>query len=182
MPDIAEAALTALQFSSIVWTELLTPDSNRFIGDNDSAFGEKILDISEAQAETMVNPNGIADDFRRETMTVVARPTVLHGPVFQFLPKLTMPSQYSRKVRPDGMMTNHPRAAVRWNDICYHRLRRGRPDNVGPISCVRCAVRYRFCKRCSRLMATSSVSMTACSWSPLPTACNTFCKITIPTT
>jgi hypothetical protein len=27
----------------------------------------------------MVNPDGIADDFWRETMTVIARPVVLHG-------------------------------------------------------------------------------------------------------
>jgi hypothetical protein len=46
--------------------------------DDDSAFGEKILDISETQEETMVSPDGIADDFWRETMTVIARPVVLH--------------------------------------------------------------------------------------------------------
>jgi hypothetical protein len=63
VPNIAKAALTPLQFSGIVRTELLTPESNRFIRDDDSAFGEKILDISEAQAETMVSPDGIADDF-----------------------------------------------------------------------------------------------------------------------
>ena len=79
MPNIAEAALTPLQFSGIARTKLLTPESNRFIRDNDSAFGEKILDISEAQAETMVSPDGIADDFWRKTMTVIARPIVLHG-------------------------------------------------------------------------------------------------------
>jgi hypothetical protein len=45
----------------------------------ESAFREKILDISEAQAETMINPNGIADDFWRKTMTVIAGPIVLHG-------------------------------------------------------------------------------------------------------
>jgi hypothetical protein len=66
VPNIAEAALTPLQFSGIVRTELSTPKSNRFIRDDDSAFGEKILDISEAQAETMVNPDGIADDFWRK--------------------------------------------------------------------------------------------------------------------
>ena len=66
VPNIAEAALTPLQFSDIVRTELPTPDSNRFIRDDDSPFGEKILDISEAQAETMVNPDGIADDFWKE--------------------------------------------------------------------------------------------------------------------
>src|SRR5579864_1907645 len=79
VPHIAEAALAPLQFSGIVRTELLTPEPNRFIRDDDSAFGEKVLDISEAQAESMVNPDGIADDFRRETMTVIARPIVLHG-------------------------------------------------------------------------------------------------------
>jgi hypothetical protein len=41
-------ALAPLQFSGIVRTELLTPEPNRFIRDDDSAFGEKILDIPEA--------------------------------------------------------------------------------------------------------------------------------------
>jgi hypothetical protein len=63
VPNIAQAALAPLQFSSIVRTELLTPVPNRFIRDDDSPFGEKILDISGAQAETMVTPDGIADDF-----------------------------------------------------------------------------------------------------------------------
>jgi hypothetical protein len=79
VPIITKAALTPLQFSGIVRNELLTPQSNRFVRDDDSPFGEKILEISEAQAETMVNPDGIADDFWRETMTVIARPVVLHG-------------------------------------------------------------------------------------------------------
>ena len=79
VPNIAEPALTPLQFSGIVGTELLTPDSDCFLRDDDSAFGEKILDIPEAQAETMVSPDGKADDFWRETMTVIARPAVLHG-------------------------------------------------------------------------------------------------------
>jgi hypothetical protein len=79
VPNIAKATLTPLQFSGIVRTELPTPDSNRFIRDDDSPFHEKILDISEAQAETMVNPDGIADDFWRKTMTVIARPVLLHG-------------------------------------------------------------------------------------------------------
>ncbi len=79
VPDIAEAALAPLQLSSIVRTELLTPMSNGFIGDHDSAFGEKILDISETQAETMIDPDGMANDFDREAMTVVTRTTGFHG-------------------------------------------------------------------------------------------------------
>jgi hypothetical protein len=61
VPNIAEAALAPLQVSIIVRTQLLTPMPNRFIRDDDSTLGEKILDISEAQAETMVSPDGIAD-------------------------------------------------------------------------------------------------------------------------
>jgi hypothetical protein len=55
LPNIAEAALTPLQFLGIVRTELLTSESNRFIRADDSTFGEKILDTSEAEAETMVS-------------------------------------------------------------------------------------------------------------------------------
>ena len=79
MPGVAEATLTPIQISGIARTELLTPDSNRFIRDDDSAFGEKILDISEAQAETMVNPHRIADDFWREPMALIPTPTAFHG-------------------------------------------------------------------------------------------------------
>ena len=53
VPNIAEPALTPLQVSGIFGTELLTPDSDCFVRDDDSTFGEKILDVSEAQAETM---------------------------------------------------------------------------------------------------------------------------------
>jgi hypothetical protein len=73
VPYITEAALTPLQFSGI-----------------------KILDISEAQRESMVNPDGIADDFWRETMTVIARPIVLHGTSVSGTPKLTMPRRVQR--------------------------------------------------------------------------------------
>jgi hypothetical protein len=53
--------------------------SNGFIGDDDSAFGEKILDISETQAETMIDPDGMANDFDREAITVVTRTTGFHA-------------------------------------------------------------------------------------------------------
>jgi hypothetical protein len=79
MPGVVEATLTPLQISGIARTELLTPDSNRFIRDEDSAFGEQIFDISEAQAETMVNPDRIADDFPREPMAVIPRSTASHA-------------------------------------------------------------------------------------------------------
>jgi hypothetical protein len=62
VPVVAEPSLSSLQFPSIVSTELLTPLSNRLIRHDDSPLGEKILDISEAQAKAMGSPDCIADD------------------------------------------------------------------------------------------------------------------------
>ena len=94
VPNIAKPALTPLQFSGIVRTELLAPEPNRLIRDGDSPFGEKILDIAEAQAETMVSPDGVTDDFRRETVTVI-RATDRSSSDQSFIssPNLTMPIQ-----------------------------------------------------------------------------------------
>ena len=41
---------------------------------DDSTFGQKILDISQAQAKTIIKPHSITDDWSWETMTGIARP------------------------------------------------------------------------------------------------------------
>jgi len=53
MPVVAEPALAPLQLADIICAELLTPPPNRFIGYDDAAFRQKILDVSEAKAETI---------------------------------------------------------------------------------------------------------------------------------
>jgi len=92
VPVIAESTLPSLQFPSVVRTELLTPPPDRLIGHDNPPLGEKILYISEAQAEAMVRPDRIADDLGRKTITSVTRPIAFHGiKSFSFAPKLTMP-------------------------------------------------------------------------------------------
>ena len=61
MPVVAQPSLSSLQSPSIVETELLTPLTDRFIGYDDAALGEKIFDIPETQAEAMISPHRIAD-------------------------------------------------------------------------------------------------------------------------
>jgi len=68
-----------LQFPSIVRTELLTPAPDGLIRHDDSSLGEKLLYISEAQAEAMVSPDRIANDRGRKTMAGVKRMAALHG-------------------------------------------------------------------------------------------------------
>ena len=46
---VAEASLSSPQLADIVCAELLTPQPNRFIGYVDSAFRQKVLDVSKAK-------------------------------------------------------------------------------------------------------------------------------------
>src|SRR5215471_18819502 len=62
VPVVTQPSLSSLQCPSIIETEFLTPLPDRFIGHDDSALGEKILDVPETQAEAMISPDRIADD------------------------------------------------------------------------------------------------------------------------
>ena len=70
-PSVAQLASPLLQFAGVVWTKSIAPSSNRFIGNLDSTLCQKVFDISETEAEPMVQPNGVTDDLRRKSMTVI---------------------------------------------------------------------------------------------------------------
>ena len=46
--------------------------------DDASSLRQKILDVSEAQAEPVIEPHGVANDLRRKPMPVVATRLVDH--------------------------------------------------------------------------------------------------------
>ena len=71
IPGITEASLFLLKTSGIVGSEFPAPLSDGFVRNNDSAFGQKIFNITEAQTEAMIDPYGVADDFRREAVSLV---------------------------------------------------------------------------------------------------------------
>jgi hypothetical protein len=50
-------------------TEVDYPAANGFAADLDAALGEEFLDVSDAQGETGIKPNRVADDLRREPVT-----------------------------------------------------------------------------------------------------------------
>ncbi len=78
VPRIAQTTLSTPQLPSIVRTEFPTPLPNRLVGNYDSALCQKIFDVSEAQAEAVIKPDGVADDLRREPVSMVALPSVAH--------------------------------------------------------------------------------------------------------
>ena len=79
IPDITElASLFLLETPGIVGSEFPTPAPNGLVRNNDSAFGQKVFHITEAQTEAMIDPYGVADDFRREAVSVVTGSRALH--------------------------------------------------------------------------------------------------------
>ena len=62
----------AIEFANVARTELPTPMPNGFVGDDDAWFSQKIFHKAKAQTETVIKPDGMADDLGREAMAAVA--------------------------------------------------------------------------------------------------------------
>jgi len=77
-PGIAETTLSVLKTFCKVGPEFEIPLPDRFVGNNDAAFGEQIFYVTEAHTETMIDPDSIADDFRREAASAEAGAGALH--------------------------------------------------------------------------------------------------------
>ena len=80
VPRVTETTLSTLQSPSVFRPELDTPRSDRFIGNGDAALSQKTLDIAKAQAKSVVQPDRVADDFGRKSISAVARRVPFHPP------------------------------------------------------------------------------------------------------
>jgi len=74
VPRIPQASLSIFELAHIVWPKLLTSLTDRFIGDRDPTFGEKFFHLKKTESESMVQPDGVTDDFRGKTVTLIAEP------------------------------------------------------------------------------------------------------------
>ena len=61
--------------------ELLAPAPHRFVGDDDATFSQDQLDITQTEAEHVVQPDSVADDLSRKPMTVMRVGLWHHVPV-----------------------------------------------------------------------------------------------------
>ncbi len=71
VPDVAESTLSSPQSTSKGWSELAAPGSNGFVGYGDAPRREQVLDISKAQSEAIVQPDGITDDLGWKAVTSI---------------------------------------------------------------------------------------------------------------
>ena len=77
-PHIYESTLTSPQPPGVIGAELPALLPNGFVRHDDAALGQQILDIPEAQAVSVIQPDGVADDYRRKAMPKVARSSSVH--------------------------------------------------------------------------------------------------------
>jgi hypothetical protein len=61
-------------------TEPPTPLPNSLVGYGDAPLSEEIFGVSETQTEPVVEPDGVTDDLRGESVAVVAGGVARHRP------------------------------------------------------------------------------------------------------
>jgi hypothetical protein len=71
MPAVAGPGPASPQSAGEGPGKLSTPPPDRFGGDNHTALSQHQLDVPKAETERVVQPNRMADDFGRKTMTTV---------------------------------------------------------------------------------------------------------------
>jgi hypothetical protein len=74
---VAVASVLLLQSARITSPELDAPEAERFSGYSDASFSEQVFDISVTEIESVVSPDRIADDVRRESVPLVC----IHLPI-----------------------------------------------------------------------------------------------------
>lgn len=72
VPDVSQSASLLADCPRVSWPEFQTPEANYFVGDDDPSFRQQILDTSEAECESVVEPDSMTDDLGGETVTPIA--------------------------------------------------------------------------------------------------------------
>ena len=80
MPSVSHPTAPAPQLPGVDRTEPLAPLPNRLVGDRYASLREEIFSIAEAEAESIVEPNRVADDVRWESISVIAGRLAPHRP------------------------------------------------------------------------------------------------------
>ncbi len=73
VPDVTEPPLSPPQSAGVLGSKLPALGSNGFVGYGDATLSEQVLDISKAQSEAMVQPDGMADDLAWKAVAPIHR-------------------------------------------------------------------------------------------------------------
>jgi hypothetical protein len=88
MPNVTQSALSSPESPGIFGSELPTPLSDGLVADYDPALCQEVCNISEAQAESVVELNPMAYDLRWESISAIAGCLPIHQPSLHVSPQL----------------------------------------------------------------------------------------------
>ena len=71
VPDVTKPLLSPPQSAGVLGSKLVAPGSNGFVGFGDATLSEQVLDITKAQSEPMVQPDGMANDLGWEAVASI---------------------------------------------------------------------------------------------------------------
>jgi hypothetical protein len=69
---VAIASVFSYKAARVNSTELDTPQAYRLSADCDTSFSEGIFDIAMTEVESVVEPDGVADDVGRESVALIS--------------------------------------------------------------------------------------------------------------
>ena len=82
MPHITESTLSLLQCPRVSRSKLPAPLANDFVGDGDASFRQSLFDFTETEAGAMREPDGMTDNFGRNTVSLIAGLVGIHATEF----------------------------------------------------------------------------------------------------
>ncbi len=88
MPDIAQPTLSSPECSGVFRTELQAPLSNGLVGNDDPTLAHQVFNIPETQTKSVVEPKGVANDIRRESISATTGRVGVHPPSLSGPPQL----------------------------------------------------------------------------------------------
>jgi hypothetical protein len=88
MPNVAQSALSSPESPGIFGLVLPTPMSDSLVANCDPALCQEVFNISEAQAESVVEPNGMTYDLRWESISAIAGCLRIHQLSLHVSPQL----------------------------------------------------------------------------------------------
>ena len=68
---VAIASVLSLQATGINRSELDAPEADRFAADDDASFSEEIFYIAVTEVEAIIEPDGVGNDVRWESMALI---------------------------------------------------------------------------------------------------------------
>jgi len=88
VPGVAQTPLPSHKSPGVVGPKLLTPLLDGLIGDGDASLGKKIFHFAKTEAEAVVEPDGMTDDFGWKAVTVIEGWFGIHQPSLSNLGQL----------------------------------------------------------------------------------------------